>query len=117
MFSGEFEPLVILGTLEQECELFRELVAAVGTVQQLWADITALGFEGLVDHAGEFLASFVEMLRDGDLQRKALEMATDPQKLGGFYGTLYGFILWEVLETLLSGPLGKVGKAVKVTLT
>ncbi len=116
VLSGEFEPLIILGTLEQECELFRDVVEAIGSLQQTWNTLSAMGFQGIVDHLGEFSVTVVEMLRDADLQKKALEMAVDPVKLGGFYGTVYGFVFWEVLETLLTGPLGKVGKAVKVVL-
>ncbi len=116
VLKGQFDVSQVLNALQTDCELFRDAVAAVGSLQKQWTELKALGVEGLFDYMGEFAAVLVELLRDAKLQEKAFEMAKDPVKLGNFYGTVYGFILWQILETLLSGPMGKLTKGLKVAL-
>lgn len=96
------EALEVLIKLRDAWEYFKGLFDDLGA---LWRDVK----EGV----GEVALLLAEYLRDAEIQAKIIEVRTDAEKLGTFYGTITAFVVWEILEAFLTAGLGKGAKLVR----
>lgn len=54
------------------------------------------------------------MMRDRVLQTQLEAVADDAAKLGEVFGTLVGFVIWEVIEEVATLGMGKPLKLLKI---
>lgn len=68
----------------------------------------------LFDLLGELPLFVAEMMRDRVLQTQLEAVADDAAKLGEVFGTLVGFVIWEVIEEVATLGMGKPLKLLKI---
>jgi hypothetical protein len=96
------------------CKPLLSILDALSAISDAIAWLVNINIHELWENFGQIALIAAEILRDGKLQEKIRSIQNDPVKLGKVHGTLIGVIIWEVIESVISGGTSKGLRFLKV---
>jgi hypothetical protein len=94
---------VLVGVIDAMISLYEGLLWIIETpLDEIWEEI---------GHGATIMA---ELLRRVEIQERIISLSSNAYELGKVYGTIVGVIVWEIIEVVVTGGLGKGLRFIKV---
>ncbi|MCS6303707.1 MAG: hypothetical protein H8K07_08585, partial [Nitrospira sp.] len=90
--------LIQHASTDEKCKLLISIVDAMISLHEAWLWLRKIPLTEIWEEIGHFATVMAELFRRAEIQQTILSLSTDASKLGQLYGTLMGFIIWEVNE-------------------
>ena len=92
-----------MGIIDAMISLYEGLLWIIETpLDEIWEEI---------GHGATIMA---ELLRRVEIQERIISLSSNAYELGKVYGTIVGVIVWEIIEVVVTGGLGKGLRFIKV---